>query len=84
MIGELHIKLRDPISAENAFLEALKKGVSPALCAERLRRIAGYYEQEKDFEKAFEILRKHRELDTILFDLEIDRIHRASIEAESN
>jgi tetratricopeptide (TPR) repeat protein len=79
MVGELYLKIKDPIAAENAFLDALKHKVSPALCAERLRRIAIYYEQEKEIEKAFEILRKHRELDPVLFDLEIDRIHKASL-----
>ena len=84
MIGDLYIKLKNPESAEKAFLIALKHNISPPLCAERLRRIGTYYLEEKKYEEAFAILRKHRELDPLLFDLEIDKVHKASIGQEEN
>jgi tetratricopeptide (TPR) repeat protein len=82
MIGDIYLELDKAEEAEKAYLVAHEKKVSPPLCADRLRKIGRYYEERKEYEKAFEILRKHRELDSLLFDLEIDRLHKSLVNSK--
>ncbi len=79
MIGDLYLKNEEPIKAKDTYLEAIDKEVSKALCAERIRNIAKYYSEKNDYEKAFETLEEHRELDPLLFDLDKDNLHKTYI-----
>lgn len=84
MIGDLHLKLDQIDEAEKSYLSACNHKVSPPLCADRLRKMGRYFEEKKEYDKAFEILRKHRELDILLFDLEIDRLHKSIVNSTKN
>lgn len=80
LIGDLYLKLIQPDNAEQAYVFALEKEVSKPLTTHRLKKLGTWYEEKGDFENAFLIVEKHRELDPLLFDLEIDRLHKAKVE----
>jgi len=80
LIGDLYLELEQVEQAEQAYLAALEKEVSKPLCADRIKKLGQWHEKKGNFEEAFKIIEKHRELDTLLFDLEIDRLHKAKVE----
>jgi tetratricopeptide (TPR) repeat protein len=82
MIGDIYLEMDQPEKAEQAYKTALKAEKNIPLCAERLRRLGKYYEQKGDIKQAIEAVRSNRELDPLLFDLEIDRLHKALVEKE--
>jgi len=82
LIGDSYLGMDDTAKAEEAYLKAKENGTAANLVAGKLRAIGQYYEVRGRYAEAIEILRKHRELDPLLFDLDIDRNHKNLIAAE--
>lgn len=85
LIGESYLRLGELEKAEESYSTALKQEVNTTLVADGFRQIAGEYEKREDYDAAIEILRKHRELDDLLYDAQMDRLHKKSVlEANDN
>jgi tetratricopeptide (TPR) repeat protein len=82
LIGDCYLALDQLEEAEKSFLEAQALKIDNALIADRMRQIAAWHEKHDDLEMALNVLEKYRTLDPLLFDLEIDRIHKTFVEAE--
>ncbi|MFN8392618.1 MAG: tetratricopeptide repeat protein [Bdellovibrionota bacterium] len=82
LIGDCYLKLDKADEAKSAYLTALSNDVDKPLVAGKLRELAAWFEKNKRFDDAIAILHEHRELDPLLFDLDIDRNHKEAIEAE--
>jgi tetratricopeptide (TPR) repeat protein len=82
LIGEAYLKLDQPDQARTAFLEAKEHGTSPALVADKLRQLAGWYEERKRYDEAIAVLHEFRQLDPLMFDSDLDRNHKEQISAE--
>ena len=79
LIGESYLRLGELEKAEEAYTTALKQDVNITLVADGFRQISGEYEKRQDYDAAIEILRKHRELDDLLYDAQMDRLHKKSV-----
>ncbi|MCB0325156.1 MAG: tetratricopeptide repeat protein [Bdellovibrionales bacterium] len=79
LIGDLYLRLERVDDAINAYESALREKVDTGLVGERLRRLGDWYEERGQYEQAIATLRKYRFLDPLTFDLEIDRLHKASL-----
>lgn len=62
--------------------EAEKAGVDRALVADRYRTVAHWYEERRDLQKSFEVLKRYRDRDSLLFEAMLDRVGRAITEDE--
>lgn len=82
LISDLYLKKGEVDKAEHYLVDALERKVNLGLCIDRLRRLGRWHEERGEFEEAFAVLQKHRALDPMLFDLEIDRIHKELIRKE--
>ena len=82
LIGDSYLGMEDPAKAEESYLKAKENGTADNLVAGKLRGIGQFYELRGRYAEAIEFLRKHRELDPLLFDLDIDRNHKSLISAE--
>lgn len=82
MIGDLYLASGRIELAREAYEEARNKAVDQALTAERLRRFATHFEKKGLLEQAISELRQYRELDPLMFDSEIDRLHKLFIARE--
>jgi tetratricopeptide (TPR) repeat protein len=87
-IGDLYLQSEQITLARKSYEEARAKGVDGPLVAERLRSFATYFEKKDDLERAILELKRYRELDPLMFDSEIDRLHKLFVarerEKESN
>lgn len=82
LIGDCYIAMDQLQEAEESYREAHAQEVDKALVADRFRRLADWYENENELENAMALLQKYRHLDPLLFDLEIDRLHKAYVRRE--
>ncbi len=78
-IGDLYLKLEKPLEAEASYLKAIQDETTKPLLAYRLRDLGAWYEARGELEKAIETLRAYRDLDSLMFDHDIDRIHKKSV-----
>jgi len=77
LIGDVYLGKGDVVNALSSYEEAEKNGVHQSLISDRYRSVAGWYEENNELQKAFDILTKYRSRDTLLFDSMLDRIARA-------
>jgi tetratricopeptide (TPR) repeat protein len=84
MIGDLHLKLNDPTGAQTAYETARSEAVETALVSDRFRLLAQWHEERGEHEKAITVLRRFRDLDPLMFDYEIDRIHKKMVQEEES
>lgn len=82
LIGDCRLQMEQVDPAIAAFERARNEGVDRPLVSERLRRLGRWFEEQNRFEEGIEHLMKFRELDPLLFDLEIDRLHKAQVRQE--
>lgn len=82
LIGDVFLKKNDIQSALGAFKTAHENKVHDKLVLDRFRQVAEIYVLEKKFDNAIELLTTYREIDTLLVDSDIDKIHRTMIEVE--
>lgn len=74
LIGDLQLIQDRPTEARATLQEAEQHGVDANLISDRVRSLAHWYEERKDFSTAFALLQERREQDPILFDAMLDRI----------
>lgn len=82
LIGDLYLKLEEPTQAENSYMEAAAHDVLPELVRERFRGLGKWLEQREEYRFAIKVLERHRALDPIMFDFDIDRIHKKIVQKE--
>ena len=73
-IGDIEVSRGDIAAALKRYEEAEASLVSRELIADRYRSVARWYEEHNRLEEAFEVLKKYRERDPLLFDAMLDRI----------
>jgi tetratricopeptide (TPR) repeat protein len=76
-IADLQLKTSRPHEALQSYIEAEKQGVESSLLADRYRAIATWHVENGDLQAAFEILKRYRDRDPLLFDSMLDRVGRA-------
>jgi tetratricopeptide (TPR) repeat protein len=79
LIGDVYLESGDFGSAETSYLEALNNGVDKEFVASKMRGISGKLSEQGKAEDAMSLLRKHRDLDPLMSDLEIDRIFKTTL-----
>lgn len=84
LIGDIEVRRGDPEAALSLYEEASTRGVDKRQIGDRYRQMATYYAEKKDYEKAMEVLKKHREEDPLLFDSMLDRFARALIKEKDS
>ena len=82
LIGDSYLGLGRPDDAEKAYLTALEHETENSLVAGKLRGLANWFETRAEYETAIELLNRHHELDPLLYDIEIDQLHKKLIDAE--
>lgn len=76
-IGDLHLRLEQPQAALEAYQQAEQNSVDINLISDRYRALANWYIERQQLEAAFELLKNHRDRDSLLFDAMLDRVGRA-------
>jgi|GEM_PF-1351053 len=76
-IADLQLRMAQPELALQTCEEAEKAGVDRALVADRYRTVAHWYEERRDLQKSFEVLKRYRDRDSLLFEAMLDRVGRA-------
>ncbi len=92
LIGDVQLSRGDPVAALTIYEESESKLAScedpeakkfhETLLSDRYRAVASWYAEHEQFERALEILRRHRNRDTLIFDAHLDRVARALTEKE--
>ena len=82
LIGDCYQGLDKPEEALAAYLKAKDNKVDSSIVGSKLRSLASWYEQRARYEEAIALLQQHRELDPLLFDLDIDRNHKLLVGTE--
>ncbi len=82
LIGDCYLAKGDPENAKENYKLANQDNVSKEMTIDRYKQLARYYEGKADFNNGISLLREIRSLDPTLVDFEIDRIYKASLNAE--
>ena len=81
-IGDLQLELGKPDDALEAYMKAHEDNVMVEFIIDRVRRISSHYEEKDELDKSLHILNAYRDLDPLLFDWDINRIHRKLVAKE--
>jgi hypothetical protein len=76
-IADLQLTMSKPDEALKTCVEAESKGVETSLLSDRYRAIAAWYIDHGDLQASFELLRRYRDRDPLLFDSMLDRVGRS-------
>lgn len=76
-IADLQLKTARPKEALESCVEAERQGVENALLSDRYRAIAAWHIEHGNLQAAFDILKRYRNRDPLLFDSMLDRVGRA-------
>ena len=82
LIGDLYLDQDKDAKALENYKIAEEKEVASVLVVDRYRRMARWYSSRKEHERAITFLRSVRELDPLIFDADIDLIHKAMVADE--
>ena len=82
LMGDLELKRGDSKAAVRNYDSAKENKVDPTLISDRIRLVGNWYEDHDQLNEAMELLNKYRELDTLLFDANLDRIAKKMVAAE--
>ena len=83
-VGDLQLSMEQPEAALRTFAEAESHKVDPDLVSDRYRSVAHWYLDHEKPQEAFDLLKTHRQRDSLLFDALLDRVARALVEGESS
>lgn len=84
LIGDLELGRGNVDLALLSYQEAKDRGVYEGLISDRFRSVATWYEDRGQLDQAFAHLKKYRELDTLLFDAQLDRLAREIVRQEES
>ena len=74
LIGDIYLHLDKAEDAEASYRTAYEKDVARPFIIDRMRQLGAWYEQHGRLEAARDLLKQYRQLDTLLFDFDLDRI----------
>ncbi len=79
LIGELYLLQGNTDKALSFYESAHKNHVEEPFVIDGYRRVAEFYAKTGGFTRAIELLEKHRDLDPLMFDSDIDHFHKQMI-----
>lgn len=82
LIGDCYLELQKFDAAKKSYLTALEYEIEKELVGAKLRALAEKLEESGQLENAINLLMENRELDTLLFDIDIDKFHKKMLEGE--
>ena len=82
LIGDIYLELQDPDKALKSYEQSLAAQISPDLVSYKLRMLAHWYEAQNQLEQAIAHLQRFRESDPVMFDFDIDRLHKKQLSNE--
>lgn len=82
LIGDCHLELKEFDEAKKSYFTALENKIEKKLVGAKIRNLAEKLEENGQSENAISLLTENRELDTLLFDIDIDKLHKKILEAE--
>jgi tetratricopeptide (TPR) repeat protein len=82
-VGDLQLAMEQPEAALGTFAEAEQQQVDSELVLDRYRSVAHWYVDHGMPQEAFDLLKTHRQRDSLLFDALLDRVGRSLVEKES-
>lgn len=81
LIGDCRLALGQVEEAKVAYLTARDNGVEKDLVGAKLRNLAHWHEERREYDAAIAILQEFRALDPLLFDVDLDRNHKKLLNA---
>jgi hypothetical protein len=82
LIADLYIRLERPKEALSYILRAKEDGVMKEFVIDRMRQVSAYHENAGAFSVAIQLLTEYRSLDPLLFDWDIDRLHKKLVQSD--
>jgi tetratricopeptide (TPR) repeat protein len=82
LIGDLYLDTNRIEQARKAYLVAKENDVEKDLFIDRWRKLARAYSKGGDIERAINTLREYRDVDPVVFDYDIDQLHKQMIRAD--
>ena len=82
LIGDVYLDANSPLEAEESYQRASDADVHGDLVNFKFRHLGQWYESQGNLEKAIQILKKYRDRDPLMFDYDIDRLHKAMLRRE--
>ncbi len=73
-IGDLYLRLEQPDAALASYTLAEQNAIEPSLISDRYRAVASWHIERDNLSAAFELLKKYRDRDSLLFDAMLDRV----------
>lgn len=83
-VGDLQLAMEQPEAAVGTFAEAERQQVDLDLVSDRYRSVAHWYLDHGKPHQAFDLLKTHRQKDSLLFDALLDQVGRSLVERESS
>lgn len=84
LIGDTLLDAGRPEEAEAAYNRAMEAKVQSELVSFKLRHLSQYYESQNKLQTAIDLLKKYREHDPVMFDFDIDRLHKKLVSEEDS
>lgn len=75
-IGDIYLEQGSPARALGSYGSAMQQGVPMEFIIDRYRRIAQHYEEKGEIQRAIDFLTENKAMDELLFEAEIDRLHK--------
>jgi len=82
-IFDIYLEQNKDKEAYESLIYAKEHGIERSLVISRARELGKWYETHGQLDRAIEVLSEFRKLDPLLIDLDIDHIHKESIEKEN-
>jgi len=81
-IGDCYLELGDPLAATEQYLSAHQLNVSETSITDRLLRVANWYGARGRYEEALELLDKHREIEPLIFESQLDTFSKLVVQRD--
>lgn len=82
LVGDTYLEQGKIDTALENYIEAKGKDVEQPLVVDRIRRVARLLRESRKYREAVELLKKYRELDEFVFDLDIDENLKEIVKSE--
>ena len=84
LIGDTYAEAGRTEEAEAAYTRAVDEGVHVELVNFKLRHLAQALEEKGKLQEAIDFLKKYRDRDPVMFDYDIDRLHKKIVAQEES